>query len=114
MGKGDGKRRFMKVVRMVIRDYHQAFIDNCPENPLSYERQGYVYYQLGEYEIAAEKLAMAVKMGTSNGKIWKVQGNVCYVLWKNTLKEKYLQQAMDSYEVLYGSNGIKKLYRSVE
>ena len=95
---GEMKAKFKQAVYSVIVEYHQAYIDYYPDDPYSYERQGYALYAKGEYEQAVERLNQALSLGTVNSRLWKVLAQSCFNAFKKTQVWDFLTQARTAYD----------------
>ncbi|KAF0697090.1 Aste57867_12197 [Aphanomyces stellatus] len=90
--------RFVRAVYSVILQYHQPYIDWYPNDPKSYERQGYSYYHLHDYVKTIERLSQAVYLGANSGKMWRTLARACWLLYKQNHDWGLLWDAKSCYE----------------
>jgi hypothetical protein len=91
--------KFIWAVRQVIKNYHHAFILSYPENPLSYERMGYLHIQCGELDEAIESFTTAVTLGADKSGFWRTFGKCCILHWKGSGEWDVLLKAKEAYKV---------------
>lgn len=92
------RHRFKHAIRQVISNYHQAYIDFYPDDPFSYERQGYILFADGQYKLAFQRMNDTASFGIDKSRIWTTLARSGVALWKEKQDWDFLWQAKFAFE----------------